>query len=195
MWGRGEPIILPDFLVLSTLVIFSLLWLSDLLITRKTVAEMGESAEVNPIMRKLLTKKDRYLYTFKTIELAAFVYLIYYISSFSGGAAFHILLSYIIVFGLIVANNARIYHRVTNQFSKIFLGAFIVLLMVSVSFIYLNHSLFDDLQNTYDELDDCRQNMTELEVRCQEADISSDTSIEDQSLPKKNIIDTLEVSI
>lgn len=189
MRRRGEHLILPDFLLVSALTIFTILWLSDLLITRKTVAAMGESAEVNPIMRKLLTKKDRYLYIIKFIELSAFSYLVYYVSTFAGKAAFQILLVYIFIFGLIVANNARIYHRITNKFSNIFLATFVILLIISVSFIYLNHSLFGDLQNAYDELDDCRQNVTSLEAECGEIDTQEEgATFESESTTKQIVL-------
>lgn len=149
---------------------------------------MGETAEVNPLMRKLLTKKDRYLYIIKFIELSAFSYLVYYVSTFAGGAAFQILLVYIFIFGLIVANNARIYHRVTEEFSNIFLTTFIILLIISVSFIYLNHSLFDDLQNAYDELEDCRQNLTSLEAECGEINTQEEATFESERTTKQIIL-------
>jgi len=41
-------------LILLTFLVFFVLWLGDLILTRKVTKKVGAKAEVNPLMRKLL---------------------------------------------------------------------------------------------------------------------------------------------
>lgn len=157
-----------------TFAVFLVFWAGDAIITRKTVDELDESAEINPIIRKILYFRKGYLWLFKGVEITAFGYLIYYLSTFGGVLSFKILLAYILFYGFLVWNNNRVYFKATGEPSTTFRTMFLLMLVISVSFIQLNNTLYQDLQTSYEGISECSADYRELQNQCrQEANTTS----------------------
>lgn len=153
-------------LILLTFAVFSVLWLGDAWITREVTEKVGPEAEINPIMEKILSVRGRFVWLFKAVEIGVFLYLIYYLTTFSGVISFYVLLGYILFYGLLVANNSRVYYNVTGEASRAFRAIFVILLIVSVSFIYLNKVFYDNLTYSYSSLEECNSKYQELHREC-----------------------------
>lgn len=140
------------YLILLTFFVFAIFWLGDLLLTLKVVKHLGHEVEINPIIRFVLRGRGKFIYYFKVLELAAFLYLIWYLSSFEGKMPFYILLFYILFYSLLVVNNAHVYFKATHEESLIFKFIYVGLVLSILFFIYLNYLLYRDLQTAFDAL-------------------------------------------
>lgn len=171
-------------LLLLTFLVFLVFWIGDAVLTRRTVSEMDESTEVNPLMRKVLGFRKEYLWIFKSIEVSAFGYLIFYLSNFDSSLSFNILLAYIVFYGILVWNNNRVYFKATGEPSTTFRTVFLLMILITTSFIFLNNALYQDVQAAYDEFSECSSDYTELQNRCQsntsELNQSYDGELEDR---------------
>lgn len=127
---------------------------------------LDESTEVNPLIRKVLGFRKKFLWLFKLLEISAFAYLIYYLASFDSSLSFNILLGYILFYGFLVWNNNRVYYKATGEPSTTFRGIFALMLVISVSFIYLNNALYQDLQTSYESISECSTDYRELQDQC-----------------------------
>ena len=142
------------------------MWLADAFLTLRTVNKLGEEVEINPIVQNLLKTRGAYVWVFKVVEIAAFLYLIFYLSAFTTTMPFYILLVYILFYGVLVANNSRVYYKATGNQSKILRITFILLLLASISFIYLNYVLYRDLNVSYNSLRNCKSEYNDLFFEC-----------------------------
>lgn len=142
------------YLILITFIVFAIFWLGDLLITLKTVKRIGKSVEVNPLVKLFFVFRGRFIYLFKLVEIGAFLYLIWFISNFDGVLPFHMLLGFILLYSLLVVNNAHVYYKVTGQESLIFKAVYVGTVLAMLAFIYLNFLLFQDLNTAYKALGD-----------------------------------------
>lgn len=148
-------------LIIITFVVYFSLWLADIHLTLKTVNKTGTHAEVNPVMKRLLGARRRYLWAFKTIEMGAFLYLIFYLTSFSeGGHALLPLLVYIIFYSILFANNSRAAFAATGKDSTVTYLMVVLLAFALVTLIYLNYSSFQDLTGLYERLAECREQLS-----------------------------------
>jgi hypothetical protein len=100
------------------------------------------------------------------VEISAFAYLLYYLATFNSSLSFNILLGYIIFYGFLVWNNNRVYYKATGEPSTTFRNIFLLMLVITVSFIYLNNILYDDLQTSYDSISECSTDYRELQNQC-----------------------------
>ena len=127
-------------------------------------------------MRKVLSFRDRFLWLFKGIEISAFTYLLYYLTSFDSSLSFNILLGYILFYGFLVWNNNRVYFKATGEPSTTFRTIFLLMLIISTSFIFLNNALYQDVQTAYDRVSECSADYTELQNECK-----PNSTVENQS--------------
>ncbi len=153
-------------LILLTFIVFVILWFGDAYLTKQVVDKVGPKAELNPLLKKIIGVRGHYLWIFKSIEIALFLYLIYYMTTFAGSMPFYVLLGYILFYGLLVSNNSWVYYKVTGKASRAFSVLFVLLLLVSISFIYLNYVLYDDLTFSYSSLKECNSQYRELHREC-----------------------------
>lgn len=169
------------YLILITFGVFVLFWLGDLYLTLKTVKHLGRHLEINPIIRFILRGRGKLIYLFKPLELAAFLYLIWFLTKFEGVIPFNILLIFIFVYAIIVVNNAHVFYKVTKKESIAFKVIFIGLTIMVLFFIYLNYLLYLDLGVSYDALAKSNDKYNELFWQCKEGNISN-TLLEPQDL-------------
>lgn len=177
-------------LILLTFLVFFVLWIGDLVLTLKVTKKVGSEAEVNPIMRKILSFRGKFIWAFKSIEIGFFLYLIYYIQTFSGQTAFHILLGYILFYSILVANNSRVYFQVTKEASGAFRGIFLIISVLLVMFIYLNYLMYSGLTLTYSKLGECQSDYKSVYWECYQKDVSPEKSKE-----LEDILGTLDIKI
>lgn len=156
------------YLILITFGVFLLFWLGDLYLTLKIVKRLGRDVEMNPIMRWVLSGRGRLIYIFKPLELLAFLYLIWVLNKFEGLVSFNILLMFILVYALLVVNNAHVFYKVTNKESTAFKIVFVGLTVATLLFIYLNYLLYADLGVSYNALTQSNDKYTQLYWQCQE---------------------------
>ncbi len=160
------------YLILLTFLVFVLFWAGDLYLTLKTVNKIGPKVEANPFMRWLLKVRGKFIYILKPLELAAFLYLLWFLTKFEGVIPFHILLVFIFVYAMLVVNNAHVFYKVTNRESRAFKAIFIGLVIAILFFIYLNYLLFLDLGTSYDALAQSNDRYNELFQQCKENNAS-----------------------
>lgn len=177
-------------LILFTFLVFFVLWLGDLILTRKVVKKVGTHAEVNPLMRKILSFRGRFIWVFKFIEIVLFLYLIYYIQTFSGQRSFYILLGYILFYSLLVTNNSRVYFQVTKQASGTFRWIFMIISVLLIMFIYLNFMIYSGLTLTYSTLGSCQSDYKNLYWECYQKNVTPETPKE-----LEDILGTLDIKI
>jgi hypothetical protein len=173
-------------LLLLTFLVFLVFWIGDGILTRRTVEALDESTEVNPIIRKVLGFRKKFLWIFKGLEISAFAYLIYYLATFNSSLSFNILLGYILFYGFLVWNNNKVYYKATGEPSTTFRNIFLLMMVVSVSFIYLNSALYDDLQTSYESISECSSDYRELQNQC-----STDTNTTGENY-SENMNDRIE---
>jgi len=177
-------------LILLTFIVFFVLWMGDMLLTLKVIKKVGTKAEVNPIIRKIVSFRGKFIWLFKFIEITLFLYLIYYIQTFSGKTAFYILLGYIFFYSLLVANNSKVYFQVTQQESRIFRYMFLIISVLLIMFIYLNFLLYSGLTLTYSEFGKCQSKYKSLYWECYQKNITPETPKE-----LENILETIDIKI
>ena len=148
-------------LVILTLVVYIALWLADIHLTLKTVGKTGRHAEGNPIMKLLLGARRRYLWSFKAVEMGAFLYLVFYLTSFAEGSfALVPLLVYVVVYAAIFANNSKIAFLETGKDSSITYMMVVLLAVALVILIYLNYGMYQDLSSSYERLLECKSQLS-----------------------------------
>lgn len=154
------------YLILITFGVFIVFWLGDLYLTLKTVKRLGKEIELNPIIKFILRGRGRLIYAIKPIELCAFLYLLWFLTTFEGAIPFYILVLFIFLYSLIVVNNAHVYYIVTKKesfaFKLVFIGATIALLL----FLYLNFVLYSDLTVSYNALAKSNDKYSQLLSQC-----------------------------
>ncbi len=154
------------YLVLITFGVFVLFWLGDLYLTLKTVKHLDKHVEVNPLIRGFLSGRGKLIYLVKPAELAAFLYLIWFLTKFEGAVPFYILLVFIFVYSMLVVNNAHVYYLVTKKDSSAFRVMFAGLTIAVLLFIYLNYLLYLDLGISYGALEKSNDKYNELYQQC-----------------------------
>ena len=154
------------YLVILTFGVFFLFWFGDLYITLKAIKKKDNGVEINPLLRFIFDYRRKFAYLFKTIEIAAFSYLIYYITSLNGKLSFNILLGFIFVYGLVVVNNAHVYYKITGEEIAVFKIIFVLLTIFLILFIYLNYLLYTDLNVTYNAMSDFNLKYYNLYKQC-----------------------------
>ena len=177
-----------------TFLVFLVFWVGDAILTRRTVDALDESTEVNPIIRKVLSFRKKFLWIFKSVEVTAFAYLLYYLASFNSSLSFNILLGYILFYGFLVWNNNRVYYKATGEPSTTFRKVFLLMLVISVSFIFLNNMLYEDLQDSYNSISECSTDYTELQNQCSNEDLNTSNS-EDYNETTNNRFDNLDLNL
>jgi len=140
------------YLILLVLLVFTIFWLGDLVLTLKVAKHLGHEVEINPIIRIILKTRRKLIFLFKTLELSAFIYLIWYLSTFEGKTPFYILLIFILFYSLLVANNAHVFYKATGTESIVFKFVYLGLVLSILLFIYLNYLLYKDLETSYNAI-------------------------------------------
>ena len=108
------------YLILLVLLVFTIFWFGDLVLTLKVAKHLGHEVEINPIIRIILKTRRKLIFLFKALELGAFIYLIWFLSTFEGKTPFYILLVFILLYSLLVANNAHVFYKATGKESIVF---------------------------------------------------------------------------
>jgi glucan phosphoethanolaminetransferase (alkaline phosphatase superfamily) len=144
-------------------------------------------------MRKVLSFRKKFLWIFKGLEISAFAYLIYYLASFNSSLSFNILLAYILFYGFLVWNNNRVYYKAKGNPSTTFRSIFLLMLVISASFIYLNNALYQDLQTSYESISECSADYRELQNQCSQ-DVNT-TSGENYSETMEDRLENLDLSL
>jgi|GEM_PF-5821463 len=169
------------YLILLTFFVFFIFWLADILLTLKVTKKVGTAAEINPIMRKVLSIRGRFIWVFKLAEISVFLYLIYYVQSFSAWTSFHILLVYIFLYSVIVANNSRVFSKITGTDSSVLRISFVALSVLLILFIYLNYATFLGLTDVYNKFSEYRTEAGNALSECSGINITTDEH--DSGLP------------
>ena len=180
------------YLILITFGVFVIFWIGDFIITIKTVKHLGHEAEINPIMRGLVKVRGKFVYLFKTIEIAVFFYLLYYLQKYEAKTAFFILVGYIFFYSMLVVNNAHVYTKATGKESGAFKVIYVGLILALLGFIYLNYLLYLDIGTSYSAVGQCNENYNSLYYECVEKE-----AIGNATIPKelKDILEDLDLSI
>lgn len=150
------------YLILITFTVFLIFWLGDLIITLKTVAIGGKHIEANPILRFVFGFRKKFIYVLKPLEIGVFLYLIWFLTKFKGASSFYILLVFILVYSLLVVNNAHVYYKVTGKESIIFKLVYVGTVFTMLAFIYLNFLLFQDLSTSYKAIGEANSRYNEF---------------------------------
>jgi hypothetical protein len=179
-------------LILLTLSVFIVLWIGDFYLTIKTAKRIGPTAELNPIMRSFLRLRGKYVWIFKIVELGFFSYLIYYLTSFTGIIPFYTLLIYIILYGILVANNGRVYYNVTGEESLAISYIFVGIIIFITLFIYLNYLLYSNLTLSYNTLMQCKSSFNDLYWTCQQQNATGGVTLPTEL---ENILKSLNLTI
>jgi len=177
-------------LILLTFSVFFTLWAGDFYITYKTVKHVGPKAELNPIIRVLMQTRGKNVWVFKTFEIALFLYLIYYIQTFSGESSFYILLGYIFFYSILVFNNSWVFFKVTKMASKAFGIIFLITSFLLIMFIYLNYLMYSGLTLTYKKFGECQLDYKNLYWECYQKNITHEKSQE-----LEDILGNLDIKI
>lgn len=170
-------------LIVLTFLVFMVLWLGDFYITLKTVRKRGIRAEANPIMKFYLLR-GKLVWLFKALEIGIFFYLLSFLTVIGNTTTpFYILLTYIFIYTLLVANNSRVYFKVMNKESGAFKLIFVAISILMVFFIYMNYLVYSGLMLSYNTLMECQSEYKELNWECYQenttAPISSIDELED----------------
>ena len=177
-------------LILLTFFVFLVLWTSDIILTRNVTEKVGAEAEINPLLRKILSFRGKFIWLFKLIEIIFFLYLIYYIQTFSEKIAFYTLLGYIFFYSLLVMNNSKVYFQVTGKSSNTFRWTFLVISILLVMFIYLNFLMYSGLTMTYSTLGRCQSDYKNLYWECYQKNVTPQITKE-----LKDILGALDIKI
>ena len=177
------------YLTLLAFFVFFVFWLGDILLTLKVVKNVGNAAEVNPIIRKILSIRGRYIWIFKLAEIMVFLYLIYYVQTFSAYTSFYILLGYIFFYSVLVANNSRVFYQVTGHDSSVFRAAFVAISILLIFFIYLNYVTFMGLTMAYEKFSECRSQARSLLTKC----FGNNMTAEDEGM--NNLLGSFDIPI
>ena len=153
-------------------MVFVLFWLGDLYLTLKTIKHLGKHLEINPIIRFVLKSRGRLIYLLKPLELAVFLYLLWFLTKFEGALPFNILLVFIFVYAVLVVNNAHVYYQITKKESKMFKAIFVGLTVMILFFVYLNYQLYLDFNISYDALAESNDRYNELFWQCNDKNVS-----------------------
>lgn len=165
------------YLILITFVVFVIFWLGDLLITVRTVSKGGKQFEVNPLLRFVFSFRRRFIYVLKPLEIGAFLYLIWFLTQFKGASSFYMLLVFILVYSLLVVNNAHVYYKVTGKESFVFKLVYVGTVLSMLAFIYLNFLLFQDLNTAYTAIGGSNNRYNELYQQTTQQNRSGDTPL------------------
>jgi glucan phosphoethanolaminetransferase (alkaline phosphatase superfamily) len=158
----------------------------------KTTKRIGPTTELNPIMRGFLQLRGKYVWIFKVTELSLFFYLIYYLTSFTGTIPFYTLLVYIILYGILVANNSRVYYKVTGEQSLVINYAFIGITIFITLFIYLNYLLYSSLTLSYNTITKCYSSYNDLYWTCNQQNATGGVALPTEL---ENILNSLNLTI
>jgi hypothetical protein len=169
------------------------MWVGDLYITYKTMSKKGYDIEVNPIIRSIFRIRKKFIWPFKIIELGAFLYLIYYLANIGNIVPFYVLLVYIFVYAVFVANNSRVYFMATGKESDAFKVIFILLVLGIVLFIYLNYMLYTNLGTSFAALTECNSDYVNLYSQCKTSGTASNYTSTPDNLMK--IVESLNLSL
>jgi len=180
------------YLILLTFFVFVIFWLGDLVLTIKVAKYLGHEVEINPIIRYVLKTRGKFIYLFKIAELGAFLYLIWYLSTFEGKTPFYILLVFILFYSLLVANNSNVYYKATQRESVVFKFVYIGLVLSILFFIYLNYLLYRDLETSFNALGTANSKYAELYSKIEVQNKSSTTEIPTDFA---HLLDELNLSI
>lgn len=161
------------YLLIITFAVFLIFWLGDLYLTLKTVKQVGEHLEINPVIRFILKKRGKLIYIFKPLELIIFSYLLWFLST-EGTISFSILLVFIFAYALLVVNNAHVFYKITKKESNAFKIIFIAITIALLLFIYLNQMLYSDLRITYNALTNSQEEYNQLMEQCKDYNVSSE---------------------
>jgi len=180
------------YLILITFVVFVVFWLGDLLITLRAVSKGGKSLEVNPLLRAIFGFRRKFVYVLKPLELGAFLYLIWFLTKFEDASSFYILLVFILLYSLLVVNNAHVYYKVTGKESLVFKFVYVGTVLAMLAFIYLNFLLFQDLNTAYTAIGETNNKYNELYQQTTQQNKSADTPLP-QDLSE--VLNSLNLSI
>lgn len=150
------------YLILLVLLVFTIFWFGDLVLTLKVAKHLGHEVEINPIIRVILKTRRKLIFLFKALELGAFIYLLWFLSTFEGKTPFYILLIFILFYSLLVANNAHVFYKTTGKESIVFKLVYLGLVLSILFFIYLNYLLYNDLEMSYNALGAANSKYVEL---------------------------------
>ena len=164
------------YLIYLTIAVFSIFWLGDFILTLQTVRALGPHVEVNPLLRAILTTRGHLIYIVKPLELVAFGYLIWYLSVTQGRLSFHVLLGFILMYALLVWNNARVYFKASGTESPYFYVAYLGLVGALLLFMYLNFLLYTDLSYALSRCSGAAQALPCPESNADTAQNDTDTS-------------------
>jgi len=179
-------------LIILTFSVFVTLWIGDFYLTLKTTKKIGSSAEFNPILRSFLKLRGRYVWIFKIVEIGIFFYLIYYLTSLAQTAQFYILLFYIIFYSILVSNNTRVYYNVTGKQSLVTNVLFVLIVVFTTLFIYLNYFLYSNITVSYSALLQCKSTFNSLYWNCQQQNATGGVSLPSEL---ENILKSLNLTI
>lgn len=178
-------------LILLTFSVFFVFWLGDLYLTKKTVNKIGTGAEFNPLMRRILQVRGRFIWIFKTVEIGLFLYLLYFLTILGNATIpFYVLLGYILLYGILVANNSGVYFKVTGKESVAFRYIFITAMIILILFIYLNFYIYSGLVLSYDSLQTCQSGYSQLAWECNQT-----TIVDNLTNQLDNILNSLNIPI
>jgi len=155
-------------LILLTFSVFLTLWIGDFYLTLKTTKKAGYRVEINPIMQIFFRVRRQYVWIFKLVELSIFFYLIYFLTSIAETTQFYMLLVYIIIYAILVANNSRVYYKITGKESLAINYILILVVIFTALFIYLNFFLYSNIKTSYNVLGQCKESFNNLYWSCQQ---------------------------
>lgn len=179
-------------LIILTFLVFVTLWTGDFYLTIKSFRKSKNILEINPLLMLLLRFRSRYVFLFKIVEIVIFFYLIYYLTLLQQTAQLFILLAYIVLYGILVANNSHIYFKATGKPSfainiiLIFLSAFVSL------FIFLNFLLYSNLTTSYGVLSQCKDSFNNLYWQCQQQNATPSVNLPSEL---ENVLKSLNLTI
>lgn len=128
------------FLLLVS-VFFFVLWGADIFFTLKSVEKKGRHLEANPIIKALFGLRRTYFWAFKSIEIAAFLFLVYFISTRDANEAVTVLFSITAVYTLVVAQGIHVYLTVVKNTTPV-IALFIAVSLLSITFLWVNYVSF-----------------------------------------------------
>ena len=133
---------------------FIILWVFDIIFTKRCVDKLGPEIELNPIIRGLLGIRARYMLLLKSLELLVYGLVYFFVQRYDEVLALKLLMLAMIAYSTIILAGMRIYLLTTNS-KTIILVLFALIITLALSFAYIAFLEQDSKATILNALKEC----------------------------------------
>ena len=152
-------------LIIASYIVFLVLWIADIYFTYKGVSKLGNSVEVNPLLRGIMNFRRRFLGIFKIAEISLFSYLIWQLSILDDNMVFNLLLVVILVYSLVVAAGIKVYIDAVGNSMPVVIFLFLIC-VIMVLFMFVAREEHISKSAVVDSLIDCNDAYANIYYGC-----------------------------